>query len=227
MPGPRRSRPHEQHHDIALSLGPCADYEFDLVELQEGSLEPGRAGVVRQHMAHCARCRAYASALGALDAALAGALPRPALSPDFDARLRERIAELTQVPNRTAALAAAEREHAWMLQNLGRGLSWRTVLNAAALGSVVGGVIVGLDSVAPGLLQSFGLVAPGMSATLTFSIALGAVFAVCGAVFARGSAGGSMLLDGLIARALLAPRRARAQALWSSMIELPPSATIS
>jgi len=44
------------------------------------------------------------------------------------------------------------------------------------------------------LLQSFGLVAPGMSATLTFSIALGAVFAVCGAVFARGSAGGSMLL---------------------------------
>jgi len=98
------------------------------------------------------------------------------------------------VTSRTAALAAAEREHAWMLQNLGRGLNWRTVLNAAALGSVVGGVIVGLDSVAPGLLESFGLVGPGMSATLTFSIALGAVFALCGAVFARGSDGGSLLL---------------------------------
>jgi hypothetical protein len=98
------------------------------------------------------------------------------------------------VPNRTAALATAEREHEWMLQNLGRGLSWRTVLNAAALGSVVGGVIVGLDSIAPGLLQSFGLVGPGMSATLTFSIALGAVFAVCGAVFARRPAGSSLLL---------------------------------
>ena len=179
---------------FALTLGPCADYEFDLVELHEGSLEAGRAGAVQHHMAHCARCRAYASALGELDAALADALPRPALSPDFDARLREQIAELTQVPDRTAARAAAEREHAWLLQNLGRGLSWRTVLNAAALGSVVGGVIVGLDAVAPGLLQSFGLVGAGMSATLTFSIALGAVFAVCGAVFARGSAGGSLLL---------------------------------
>jgi anti-sigma factor RsiW len=181
-------------NDIALSLGPCADYEFDLVELCEGSLEAGRAGHVRQHMERCGRCRAYTSALGALDAALAGALPRPTLSPEFDAHLRERIAELTQVTSRTAALAAAEREHAWMLQNLGRGLNWRTVLNAAALGSVVGGVIVGLDSVAPGLLESFGLVGRGMSATLTFSIALGAVFALCGAVFARGSAGSSLLL---------------------------------
>jgi len=179
---------------FALTLGPCADYEFDLVELHEGSLEAGRAGAVQRHMTQCSRCRSYASALGELDAALADALPRPALSPDFDARLREQIAELTQVPNRTAALTAAEREYASMRQNLGRGLSWRTVLNAAALGSVVGGVIVGLDAVAPGLLQSFGLVGPGMSATLTFSIALGAVFAACGAAFARGSAGGSLLL---------------------------------
>ena len=98
------------------------------------------------------------------------------------------------MPNRTAALAAAEREYASMRQTLGRGLGWRTVLNAAALGSVVGGVVVGFDSVAPGLLQSFGLVGPGMSSALTFSIALGAVFAVCGAVFARRPVGGSILL---------------------------------
>jgi hypothetical protein len=179
---------------IALSLGPCADYEFDLVELHEGSLESSRAAVVQHHMAHCARCRAYASALGALDTALAAALPRPALSPDFDARLREQIAALTQTPNRAAALAAAQSEHERMLQRLGRGLSWRTLLNAAALGSVVGGVIVGLDAVAPGLLQSSGLIGPGMSATLPFSIALGAVFVACGAVFARGSVGGSLQL---------------------------------
>jgi anti-sigma factor RsiW len=181
-------------NDIALALGPCADYEFDLVELREGSLAAGRAGTVRHHLAQCARCRAYAAALDELDAALAAALPRPALSPDFDARLREQITELTQAPNRTAALALAQREHESMLQTLGRGLSWRTALNAAALGSVVGGLIVGLDSVAPGLLQSFGLVGPGMSATLTFSIALGAVFAVCGVVFARRPAGSSLLL---------------------------------
>jgi anti-sigma factor RsiW len=179
---------------IALSLGPCADYEFDLVELHEGSLEASRAGVVQHHLTHCARCRAYAAALGELDAALSAALPRPALSPDFDTRLREQIAALTQTPNRAAALAAAQSEHERMLQRLGRGLSWRTVLNAAALGSVVGGVIVGLDAVAPGLLQSFGLIGPGMSATLPFSIALGAVFVACGAVFARGSVSGSLPL---------------------------------
>jgi anti-sigma factor RsiW len=181
-------------NDIALALGPCADYEFDLVEIREGTLEPDRAGTVQRHMAQCARCRAYAATLDQLDASLADALPRPALSPDFDTRLREQIAELTRMPNRTAALAAAEREHEWMLRNLGRGLSWRTVLNAAALGSVVGGLVVGLDSVVPGLQQSLGLAGPGMSAPVTFSIAIGVVFAVCGAVFARRPAGGSILL---------------------------------
>jgi anti-sigma factor RsiW len=180
-----------QHpHKPAHAPGPCADYEFDLVDLLDGALESGRADTVRQHMAQCPRCRAYALALGEVDAALADALPRPALSPGFDARLREQIAELTQVPNRTAALETAEREHESMLQGLGRGLGWRTILNAAALASVVGGMIVGLDATAPGLLQSFGLVGPGMSATLTFSLALGAVFAVCGAVFAQRPAGG-------------------------------------
>ena len=184
-----------QHpHDYALSLGPCPDYEYDLAELLEGSLEASRAGAVQHHMAQCSRCRAYALALGELDAVLAAALPRPALSPEFDAHLRERIAELTQAPNRTAALAAAEREYASLQRNLGRGLGWRTVLNAAALASVVGGGVVGFDSVAPELLQSFGLTGPDTSATLTFSILLGAVFAACGAVFARRLAGGSILL---------------------------------
>lgn len=184
-----------QHsHDYALSRGPCTDYEFDLVELHEDSLEPERAGLVQRHLQRCARCQGYLSALDELDASLDAALPRPALSPDFDARLQARIAELTKVPNRSAALAVAEREYERMLQHLGRGLNWRTLLNAAALGSVVGGVIVGLDAVAPGLLQSLGLVGPYLSATATFSIALGAVFAVCGAVFARGAAGGSILL---------------------------------
>jgi anti-sigma factor RsiW len=186
----------KQHpHDYALSLGPCTDYEFDLVDLLDGSLEPGRAGPVRHHMVQCPRCRAYASALGNLDAALADILPRPELSPGFDARLRERIAQFTQAPDRAAAIATAEHEHERMLRNLGRGVNWRTLLNAAALGSVVGGLVVGLDSVAPGLLQSSGLLGPGTSATLMFSIVLGAVFVACGAVFARRpAAGGSILL---------------------------------
>ena len=73
-----------QHpHDYALSLGPCPNHEYDLVELQEGSLDAGRAGAVQHHITQCSRCRAYALALGELDAALVDALPRPALSPDF------------------------------------------------------------------------------------------------------------------------------------------------
>jgi anti-sigma factor RsiW len=181
-------------NDIALALGPCADHEFDLVELHEGSLEPEVAGRLQRHLDHCARCRNYLAAFGDFDASLAAALPRPALSPDFDARLQSRITELTKVPNRTAALAAAERDHETMLRTLGHGLSWRTALNSLALASATGGVLLGLESFAPAALQSFGLVGPGMSATLPFSIALGAVFAVCGAVFARRPAGGSLLL---------------------------------
>jgi len=178
------------HHPHGHVPGPCAEFEFDLVDLLDGALEPDRAVTVRKHMAQCPRCRTHAQALGELDAALADALPRPALSAGFDARLQEQIAELARVPDRATALATAEREHESMLQGLGRGLGWRTILNAAALGSVVGGLIVGLDSVAPGLLQSYGLVGPGMSATLTASLALGVVFAFCGAVFARRPVGG-------------------------------------
>jgi anti-sigma factor RsiW len=178
------------HHQHGHVPGPCAEFEFDLVDLLDGALEPGRAETVRKHMTQCPRCRAHAHSLSEIDAALADALPRPVLSTGFDARLREQIAELTRAPDRNTALATAEREHESMLQGLGRGLGWRTILNAAALASVVGGMIVGLDVTAPGLLQSFGLVGPGMSATLTFSLALGAVFAVCGVVFAQRPASG-------------------------------------
>jgi len=182
---------------FALTLGACPEHEFDLVELHDNSLEPGRAGAVRDHLQHCTRCQGYLSALGEFDAALNAALPHPTVSPGFDARLQDRIAELTQAPDRSAALAMAEREHARMLRNLGQGLSWLTVLNATALASVVGGVIVGLDAFAPGMLQSLGLVGSRMGATMTFSIALGAVFAAYGAIAARRPAiGGLNLLAG-------------------------------
>ena len=172
-------------HDYALSLGPCAEYEFDLVERSEGAFDPERALIVQQHLERCSRCRTYATALAQLDASLTSALPRPQLSGDFDARLAARIAELRQAPSRAAARAAAEQEHQQMLQGLGRGLSWRTLLNSVALGSVVGGVILGLDSFAPGLLQSLNLVPAGISASTVFSVVLGIAFLVSGVIFAR------------------------------------------
>jgi hypothetical protein len=103
---------------------------------------------------------------------------------------------LQRVPDRAAAIAAAEREHEEMLRALRRALNWRTVLNAAALGSVVGGTLVGLESFAPGLLESLGLVRPGSNATAPFFITLAAVFAAYGLYFARRPASAPALLAG-------------------------------
>jgi anti-sigma factor RsiW len=182
-------------HDYALSLGPCEGYEFDLVERGEGALDPARAPLVEQHLERCSRCRAYADALAQLDTSLASVLPRPQLTADFDARLAARIAQLQKLPNRSAAVAAAEQEHQRLLQGLGRGFSWRTVLNAVALGSIAGGAVFGLDAFAPGMLQSLNLVPAGISASTTFSILLGFAFVVSGALFARRPGGAVFLAD--------------------------------
>ena len=182
-------------HEHALSLGPCADYEFDLVEQSEGAVAPELAARLQQHLAHCARCRAYAAGLVQLDAALADDLPRPALSPGFDERLAARIAGLQRAPDRIGALAAAEREHQQLLRALGRGVGWRTWLNAAALGSVAGGVVLALDSFAPQLLQAYGLVPAGFSASTTFATLLGVAAVACGLALSR-LAAGTLVLRG-------------------------------
>jgi anti-sigma factor RsiW len=183
-------------HEHALSLGPCAEYEFDLFEHSEGSLAPESAALLQQHLAHCARCRAYAAELAQLDATLAATLPNPELSSDFDARLAARIGELRRTPDRTTALAAAEREHQQLLGALGRGIDWRTWLNAAALGSVAGGVVLALDAIAPRLLQTHGLVPAGLSPGTTFALMLGMGALAGGLAFARRLGSGPLLRRG-------------------------------
>ena len=183
------------HHEYELSLGPCEAYEFDLVERSEGALEPERARAVEQHLGRCGRCRAYAAALATLDTALAGLLPQPRLAGDFDARLAARIAELPVRQDRSAAFAAAEREHEQLLRLLGRGFSWRTLLNAVALGSVAGGAVIALASFAPGMLDALNLVLPGVSASTMSSILLGIAFLLGGVVFARRPGGAMLLAD--------------------------------
>jgi anti-sigma factor RsiW len=185
----------QSRHDYALSLGPCEGYEFDLVERSEGALDPVRAPLVEQHVDRCGRCRAYADALAQLDTALASVLPRPQPAADFDARLAARIAELQRLPSRSAAVAAAEQEHQRLLQGLGRGLSWRTLLNALALGSIAGGALLGLDAFAPGMLQSLDLVPAGVSASTTFSILLGIAFLAGGVILSRRPGGAAFLAD--------------------------------
>jgi anti-sigma factor RsiW len=183
------------HHDFELSLGPCEAYEFDLIDRSEGALEPGRAEAVDQHLARCSRCRAYAAALAGLDAALAGALPRPQLAADFDARLAARIAELPVRLDRSAAFAAAEREHDRLLRLLGRGVSWRTLLNSLALGSVAGGAVVALFAFAPGMLDAMNLALPGLNPSTTSSILVGIAILLGGAALARRPGGAMLFAD--------------------------------
>lgn len=182
-------------HDFALSHGPCEAYEFELVERSEGTLEPAQAAALEQHLARCGRCRAYAAALAELDAALAGTIERPALSAEFDARLAARIAALPRHLDRSAAVAAAEREHEQLLRILGPGISWRTLLNAAALGSVAGGAVAALVASTPGVLDAMNLVLPGVSATTMSSLLLGIAFLVGGVAFARRPGGAVLLAD--------------------------------
>jgi len=111
-------------------IGPCADYEHDLVELHDGALPPERASVVRLHVAQCARCRDWAQAFAALDARLAADLPQPRLSADFDARLQERLVALTRPDVRGDLRNAAEREHDSLVDSLRRGARRNAVLGA-------------------------------------------------------------------------------------------------
>lgn len=183
-------------HDHALSLGPCADHEFELVELHAGELEAERSLALRQHTEHCPRCRAYLAALDDLDVALAQAVPSLVPSQDFDARLQARIAELDRVPTRAAALAAAEREREMMLRRLGRGLGWSTALDALALAPVVLGILFAFSLFAPRLLAPLGAGGSGMSPVLASSLLLGALFAVSGLLYARNSRSGGPALPG-------------------------------
>ena len=111
-------------------IGPCADYEHDLVELHDGALPPERAGVVRLHVTQCARCRDWAQAFATLDARLAADLPQPRLSADFDARLQERLAALTRPDVRGDLRNAAEREHDSLVDSLRRGARRSALLGA-------------------------------------------------------------------------------------------------
>jgi hypothetical protein len=111
-------------------IGPCADYEHDLVELHDGALPPERARVVHLHVEHCARCRDWVQAFATLDARLAADLPQPQLSADFDVRLHERLAALAAPVVRGDLRNAAEREHDSLVDSLRRGARRSALLGA-------------------------------------------------------------------------------------------------
>lgn len=146
--------------------GPCEAYEFDIVELEDGALSPEHARIVRLHLQDCARCRHWHADVSALGSALASGLPRPALSPGFDAALHARIAAL-ETPRvlQGDVLAAAETEYQKMVQVLRGGWRWRTLLNTVAAASVTAGALAALQRLTPELAQP-----AARSIALTFGV---------------------------------------------------------
>jgi anti-sigma factor RsiW len=157
-------------------IGPCADYEHDLVELHDGALPPERAHAVRLHVGQCARCSTWAQAFAALDARLATGLPQPQLSADFEARLHERIATLTRPAVREDLRSAVEREHESLVQGLRRGARRRALLGAIGWAAVTACVFL----MARNLLSA----SSGVLATVSGSVEPSMVFGVVGVAVA-------------------------------------------
>jgi hypothetical protein len=116
--------------------GPCADYEHDLVELRDGSLGPERARVIRLHVESCARCRAWQADFATIDAGLAAALPRPAVSADFERRLQARIAALARPANRSDLRARADRDYERLVEALRRGARRHALLDGIGAAAI-------------------------------------------------------------------------------------------
>lgn len=134
------------------SIGPCAGYEHDIVDLFEASLAPERARATRLHLQACARCRAWESDYRALDARLANAVPRVVLSSDFERRLKERLAASSASRARSAGPVPAA-DHERLIEALGRNARRHALLDAIGSVAVTAAVLLaGRSLLDPGRL---------------------------------------------------------------------------
>ena len=92
-------------------LPPCADFEHEIVDLEEGLLTGDAARAVRAHLDGCPRCRGWLASWTSMDAALAAALPPVSPAPDFTDRLMARIANESRRTPLAARRGAAEQEY--------------------------------------------------------------------------------------------------------------------
>src|SRR5713101_5145358 len=97
------------------------DDEGQLQDYLDGRLTLQEAQAVEAHLSNCSDCLAMFQQWQQLDFDLAHNLPKPALSPDFNARLREQVertcpskAEPTRVSERQQL--EAELQERWMAQ---------------------------------------------------------------------------------------------------------------
>jgi anti-sigma factor RsiW len=94
-----------------------ADAAELIIEYSAGKLDSNTAGEFKHHLESCADCRALAAHQQAVWSAL-DELPPVAVSPDFDAKLYERITD--------------EEQEAWWKRALHVEWSWRPALPIAA-----------------------------------------------------------------------------------------------
>jgi predicted anti-sigma-YlaC factor YlaD len=167
--------------------GPCADYEHDLVELLDGTLEAERCPIVRRHVETCGRCRAWQAEFAALDARLAAALPRPALSADFERRLRERLVARAQPVVRPDLRDAADREHRQHLDAIRRSARRRALLDAIASAAVTACILVGTQDYLDRLGGLHEVLAGPQSATVLGGIGAAVALAALAWSVARGN----------------------------------------
>jgi hypothetical protein len=128
--------------------GPCAAFENDLAEFQDGLPNTQRARVLTAHVEQCPRCRAWQEQLAVIDAGLAESMPRPELSSGFEQALAARIATLAQPASRDARRIAADRERDTLIETLRRGARRHALLDAVGSAAVIGAAL----AVAPQLL---------------------------------------------------------------------------
>jgi hypothetical protein len=160
-------------------IGPCADYEHDLVELHDDALPLERASVVRLHIEQCARCREWAQAFAALDAGLATELPRPELSADFEAKLQARLVAPARSASRGDLRGMLELEHDALVAALRRGARRNALLGAIGTAAAVACGFVAAYDLLP---QASGVLAMALGGTEPWKVfgVVGVAVAVAG-----------------------------------------------
>jgi anti-sigma factor RsiW len=147
-------------------LPPCAEFEFDLVEMVDGTLPAERARTTRAHLEGCARCRAWQAQYAELDAQLMATLPRPALSSDFDARLQGRLASETRRAASADLRTQVESDYRSLVDSLRSGARRSVLLTAGTMVVAALGATILLPVVWPGAGAALAALDPVQRATV-------------------------------------------------------------
>jgi hypothetical protein len=167
-----------------FQTGPCADHEHDLVDLLEGSLGPERARAIRQHADSCPRCCAWLADFAALDERLADAMPRPALSADFERALQDRLATLVPPVTRGDLRAAVDRERERLIDAMRRDARRHVLLDGIGAAAVAASAIAAASDFI-GTAGGFHRLLEGPQASLMLG-GLGAALAVAAVAWSIG-----------------------------------------